>query len=360
MNDKKIVIHIGPPKTGTSALQFCFHRNTDYLSRNGVWYPQHPVGPNRVSSGNRDFILSPLPDPLDGPPTLNWSVDNKKIKKLCADFEKSKYTTLLLSSEFFWRQAMDLYKYFPNARYIAYLRNPIDLLESNYNQGVKRAGSTSPFSVRRPAIFRQLSVLSEIFEHKNKIRLELRPYGAEFFVGGSIEADFYSLLGLEYEQPDLGMINSSYSFEALEFKRHANHFELGALDAKLDNLLQGCDLGKSSYSLIPPARYRKLLDRYLRRLDRFIDNYSQSNLIAYRNGIESIQQRDFCQQKIDKISIQMISDYLRLNAPSEYRSLQTIVRNNRDILLPNNQFFECFDKKPPSRLIHAARKIAGR
>ncbi len=47
-----IIIHIGPPKTGTSAIQKWLKDHTDDLKQCGVYYPEHLEDSNGVSSGN--------------------------------------------------------------------------------------------------------------------------------------------------------------------------------------------------------------------------------------------------------------------------------------------------------------------
>lgn len=45
-------IHVGPPKTGTSAIQKWCLDNKTLLLGYGIYYPEHDVDPNGVSSGN--------------------------------------------------------------------------------------------------------------------------------------------------------------------------------------------------------------------------------------------------------------------------------------------------------------------
>ena len=50
--NKEIYIHVGPPKTGTSAVQKWLSSNQSFLKKQGVFYPSHSVDANGVSSGN--------------------------------------------------------------------------------------------------------------------------------------------------------------------------------------------------------------------------------------------------------------------------------------------------------------------
>lgn len=72
---KKIFIHAGPGKTGTSTIQHWLSRNVDLLAENGIHYPYHDVDSNGVSPGNYDAVLSQ--DEND-----KWIVDADKTNSL--------------------------------------------------------------------------------------------------------------------------------------------------------------------------------------------------------------------------------------------------------------------------------------
>lgn len=357
---KTIVIHIGPPKTATSALQFCFSQNAEHLLENDIWYPQHRVDSNLVSSGNMGCILSRHTDYSNEPSLRQWKVDEHKAKKLLAELNNKSCSTLLLSSEFFWTEAIELFRVFPTAKFVAYLRNPIELLESNYNQGIKRHGKTKKLSVRRDVKFASLLTLSKLYKNIGRNNFELRPYCDDLYVGGRIETDFFSCLKVDCQTLNTERINRSYSFEALEFKRMANHFNLGKLEPKLDRVLQGCTLGNMNYSFIGPEKHQKLLARYLRRLDSLIEKNSLNELRAYRKYIESSGQKEFVRQNIDESSLQMISDYLRVSAPLIYSDLRSIVRGNLQVDLPAKGFYNCFNKSPANPISKIARRVKER
>ena len=55
---KNIYLHIGTPKTGTSALQSFLLNNSEELDRQGYDYPEHKVDVNHISSGNGQEIIN--------------------------------------------------------------------------------------------------------------------------------------------------------------------------------------------------------------------------------------------------------------------------------------------------------------
>ena len=81
VENKQIIVHQGPAKTGTSALQYFLLKNQNELKKVGYHYPTHKIDENNISGGhyNRKF----------------------NIKKTISEFLESNYHTLILSSEQF-------------------------------------------------------------------------------------------------------------------------------------------------------------------------------------------------------------------------------------------------------------------
>lgn len=55
---KSILIHAGPGKTGSSALQKFLHSHRNELAAQGVLYPEHQLDANGISSGHIFFCWS--------------------------------------------------------------------------------------------------------------------------------------------------------------------------------------------------------------------------------------------------------------------------------------------------------------
>ena len=47
-----VILHVGPGKTGSSAIQKWLNEHSDTLLSEGVFYPEHSLDENGVSSGN--------------------------------------------------------------------------------------------------------------------------------------------------------------------------------------------------------------------------------------------------------------------------------------------------------------------
>lgn len=81
MNElRKLIVHIGPGKTGTTSIQDSLTRNEQHLLQQGVLYPSF-LGPRGVCSAN----------------TLASATG-----KLANVAEESRAHTLVISSEFLW------------------------------------------------------------------------------------------------------------------------------------------------------------------------------------------------------------------------------------------------------------------
>ena len=210
----KTIIHIGPPKTGTSAIQKWLKDHADCLMSNGVYYPEHQQDSNGISSGNflsvfsahnGDYVYSP-----------------QKLQDTIAKAQTANCHTLLLSSEFFFSRLPTLLKAIPDAQCIAYVRNPAQLHESHYNQSVKRHGNTAVIKRAETLPMHTLKRLGEYGQQLGK-KLTLRAYHDDLFVNKSIVCDFLSVVfnnnDIDFDVKAPERVNPGYCLEALEIKR---------------------------------------------------------------------------------------------------------------------------------------------
>ena len=146
--NRQLIIHIGLPKTGSTAAQTFFARNREALLSHSIDYL--PIGEfydgqiGRIASGNGAYLARSMLPKGDGA-YLRWEEDRVR-DALLAGMEGSKANKILLSSELFslpdvsaWSNIADI----ANAGgldlcFIAAVRNHCDWLTSAYLQGVKR------------------------------------------------------------------------------------------------------------------------------------------------------------------------------------------------------------------------------
>lgn len=336
MNTKKrIIIHVGPGKTGSSALQAWFFHHQSFLKKKGILYPEHTLENGKISSGNMRHIL-------DLQESGKWEVSIEKVASLLKQFEKSTYSTLLLSSEFFFHLLIDIKKFIPNAEFIAYIRNPVELIESGYNQSIKRHSKVGQFIA--PKSMEQVfwKYLTRVFKHVDNDCIYLRPFDRKLMQGGNIVSDLLSVIGLETNVED-ERVNPSYTFESLEFKRLINHFGLAACEPRLDNLLQACNVGSRKYSLMLPEQFQTLNKQSCQLMEKFIEHYSLDYLKPLHTRFTQTTQKPYVKQNVSVGSLKEVITYIQDKDISLYGKLARLVQANPNIVVDNPAIYKAFE-----------------
>lgn len=314
---KKIIIHAGPGKTGTSAIQawLCQHQNE--LKNNKILYPNHDVGKHEVSSGNFKSILKCQQG--------NWSIDDTKLNKLVDNFHESNYEVLLLSSEHFYNLIEDFNKLIPQAEFLIYFRNPVEILESNYNQGVKRHGFSHKFNPPTRITAGHFERFSSLLNLLGSTKLHVRSYETACNNEGGVVKDFVSSLGFNVNI-NKKRINSSYTLEALELKRLLNNYKLGnTIDHRIDKLLQGYVKGVSQYSLIAPELYKSLQQDCVKHLELLIQQYNVATLMPLLAEYKCRPQKNFFKQQATEEELNQVLDFIRISDVDVYNSIRSLL-----------------------------------
>ena len=225
---KKIYVHIGPPKTGSSVIQYWLNSNYKWLEMQGIYYPPHSIGHRNESCGNFYYVLD-CPNSDD-----NFYFNEEKAVQLLDKFNQSNFDTLLLSSEIFQRELIcsKLNGIFPDAKFIYYLRDLFELPFSIYNQLVKSHGYNKVFSLEsgKKYILDNIKNIKYLMSVIGKERIIFRAYHPALFYGGSIITDFiqgvFSLPVPDNVTSDAKIVNKSYVMEAIDFIRNINSFDL--------------------------------------------------------------------------------------------------------------------------------------
>jgi hypothetical protein len=221
-----VVLHIGSPKTGTSAIQrFCQEHRRE-LARAGVYYPKHVLDVNGVSGGHAKLTVPVLEGDIEKASQCfqTWLAQAQQ-QGLC----------LLISSEAFYgkhEEFLELTKGL-NVRVVAFLRHPLDYLIGNHNQGIKRHMSTRRLSDLLPeAMTRPMRHLAGLpllawADAYGDGHCRFLPYRPPQAGQPPIEQRFLCALGLDDAVaaglvPELQVTNRSYVKSALELKRLLN------------------------------------------------------------------------------------------------------------------------------------------
>ena len=290
---KNVYIHMGPPKSGTSAIQKWLNENRDYLLSNDIYYPKHEQDENGVSSGNLLSLFSQCKD--------DFVLDEEKLDSLIADFHASSASRLLLSSEFFFKRMELLSEKLPNAIFVGYLRFPLEVAESSYNQGVKRHSDVHAFGLPPKPRAYQLEILDRLINKVGKTRFVLRPYSKACFVGGNLLEDFLSVFNVPARNIETKRVNTSYTLEGLEFKRWFNQLQLHNLQFAMDRFLQRYQKGTSNYSFVPPAKYQAFKKAFVEQIANFCSAHDVANKETFIKYCKEKQQKPKLKQHIDNI-----------------------------------------------------------
>ena len=265
-SSKRIILHIGPPKTGSSAIQKFLLDNGTFLQQKGIYYPPHSIDKNGISSGNQDAILAHNDK---GELVIN----RDKITALLNTFRMSNANILLLSSEAFFKRANTLIRLLPNCEAIAFVRTPLDFVESIYNQSVKRHFVTDKMRLPKALGTYQLDKLAELIDKNKEKKVRLLAYSQN---NNGVDAVGTFVQGLDKSIPvpvAKQKINTSYCHEALQFKRLINSFRLASLDFDIDRVLQAYNPDTRSYTYIPPQIYKQYFSEALQALKDFCNKY---------------------------------------------------------------------------------------
>ncbi len=217
VSDFDIVVHVGAPKTGSSAIQKKFSQNVESFQSQGIYYPVHLTDQNGISGGHWELASCLASNDLDSA---------RKILSKYLDSARQKNCTLLLSAEGFFTLAGKLIAIMPSKKFcvISFLRHPLESFRSSYNQDVKRHFLTQTMrefaesiASMKPAITG--GSLIQWREYLPSHQLFVIPYSLD----ESLDAPLMlaEMLGLQLEK-SVFRINRSYTPCSLEFKRMVN------------------------------------------------------------------------------------------------------------------------------------------
>ena len=230
---KKLFLHIGFNKTGSTSIQKDMAANSANLKAQGILYPFRPSAPYMQG---RQHV--PLAAAVPGR-RVRWLMKRKRknldhaFPALHAELAAQEFGTLVLSSESFGSQSMDaakvawLKEQFTgyDITVIAYIRRQDAYFLSAYQQRIK-AGSTTRFDFRLHEIMpalrfdRRLALWREAFGAQKVI---VRPFERRFWPEGELCFDFLETIdadrrGITPASP----ANDGLDYRAVELMRQLN------------------------------------------------------------------------------------------------------------------------------------------
>ena len=193
----------------------------------------------------------------------------------------------------------DVFAAFSEAKIIAYIRDPLDALESVYNQGVKRHYQTRRLIISDSPKTPSLDLLVKQVKEFGSDAFIIRPYDFKLFEGGNIVTDFLSVLGVRHlKRVESGVINSSYVFEALEFKRWMNQFKHADLHSLLDSFLQNYSDGTKTFSLLEEQKRITIRQFFSQKLEALSRDVPIQNGQAFISALNHKALKPYKKQEI--------------------------------------------------------------
>lgn len=222
-----VILHIGAPKCGSSAIQrFCVMHHDQLLSQ-GYFYPQHSLDKNGVSGGHTH---------LAGPLLKGDTEHAKRILQNWLAKAGQHKACLLLSAEAFYGQHAAIASLCEGltVKVVGFLRHPVEYLLGNHNQGIKRHMSTQRLSELIPGVLSgsvshlvgmPLLRWADAFGDQN---CRFLPYHPPFEGSEPHERRFLEMIGISTQHAKkwvstvTTITNRSYVRSALELKRLLN------------------------------------------------------------------------------------------------------------------------------------------
>jgi hypothetical protein len=342
-----IVLHIGLPKTGSSAIQkFCLD-NQDWLAKQGVLYPKHGMDKNGVSGGHDYFYKTIHNNEL--------SLTTEYIEETIKTAKKKKQVVLLSSegSHIYSQRVQEVLTPY-KVLVIAFFRHPFEKLFSAFNQTVKRHFVKQALDDYVEKSLNEDKPILEgrtLFEYKARFsNFIVRPYQTQLSGPGSVVYEIFKVLGLDTEYVEshnkVGRVNSGYCTSALELKRLLNNVlppDDKKLNSKLDLELQAIsDSGRYSDIPLRNSLSADTLSNLKKKFEPVVENINKTFGITLPNLSET--QSTFSSLNLLSEMIAIVQ-HLKQNRSRLYNILrQKIVEHNWSDVGPDQlKLSELFD-----------------
>jgi len=284
----ELLVHIGRPKVGSTALQGFLNYNRQALAAKGICYPRTGL----YQGASHQFSLVFLPNLPDYPVVASVATD-QLYAQLAQEVTEAGTGRAVLSSEHFWLVKPQLLKpllleHF-DVRIVAYLRRQDDVLLSSFIQEI-RGGSLSldcPMDDyladrHRLKLLDYDAVLRKWEKAFGQENIEVRLY-ENLQPGSGIVRDFLSLLGVE-DSDDFDFVdtrrNGSPALDLLRIQEVLRSYPVGEIPHRqLSGIITevsehlGMKDDLDPRQLITQAQRRRVLEQFESSNQRLFQRY---------------------------------------------------------------------------------------
>lgn len=189
----KIILHIGPHKTGTSTIQAFLHRYAASLFQHGIHYPDAGGG----EPDHHRFVIG-----LRTPEMYEATVN--RLRHVVSRSRSAGHRACLFSSEMFVEHGVPIEAVRDifagcEVHVIAYIRRPDHLWASAYAQLIKEVTMRRTQRIEEDPVPYDCSyatVLPKWMEHFAPSHMTLAPFDPPQWSGGDLIQDFLHMIGL--------------------------------------------------------------------------------------------------------------------------------------------------------------------
>ncbi|MBT8347218.1 MAG: hypothetical protein KJO28_13045 [Desulfofustis sp.] len=335
--EKSLVLHIGMPKTGTTAIQGFLAHNRKNLIQQKIFYPECGVPINQHTALVKS-IASPLFDWVHFNDAIDQIDANQYVLDILRTCKTNGCNKVIVSSEYFWASpAMQsgpshhtpsvenfnyigrfigschkLFSAFDKVKVIVYLRRQDEWFDSFFNQQLKDGfpiPSTDELlnGVKNYLLYHaNLTIWAEYFGKEN---LVVRNY--DYLPDRDVVKDFVKIARLRSQSLSQPMktqdfVNAKLSRKSAALMRQAIHMKLDAeLQALLRQVLQGLSPDPSNsnhkreYTLFDPDFYSSVLALYNEDNKKLSDDYINLDLTnsSKMSAISQDEEKNFISRK---------------------------------------------------------------
>ncbi|MCP9480894.1 hypothetical protein NNA36_02860 [Shimia sp. CNT1-13L.2] len=199
----KLLLHVGPPKSGTSAIQSCLQQSKDELAQKGIFAVCEKSLMNQALSLDlmeqeqmtKAAVILKFGSAKEA---REWSAEN--WKNLEKEIKEKQPKLTIISEEFLFsvpdKNALRarLETMFDSISVVAYLRDPVARFPSGFNQKIRGGKSLSGILQRRKLVPEFKPNLMQYVEAFGQEAMIVRHFDRANFPDGSLEKDFAGII----------------------------------------------------------------------------------------------------------------------------------------------------------------------